>query len=128
MVQILNEYELYKFMEFIMFALYLIFIFLSIQIFFLWKDLNKTELKVKSFINDSFFKKNSIYVFSFSVFFMLHEILEGTSLPYAMLYFEFLEMVGLLCLVIFAHAWYRALKACVKKKTIPRELINLKTI
>ena len=128
MVQILNEYDLYKFMELIMFALYLVFIFLSIQIFFLWKDLNKTELKVKSFMNDSFFKRNSIYVFSFSIFFMLHEILEGTSLPNAMLYFEFLEILGLSCLVIFAHGWYRALKASVKKKPIPRELINLKTI
>lgn len=100
----------------------MVFIFLSIQIWFLWKDLNKDDLKINTFINESFFKKNCIYVFSFTVFFMGHEILEGTGLPNAMIYFELLEMLGFMCIVLFAYDWYCALRLSVHKKSLPHEL------
>lgn len=118
----MDEFKLYKFIEFIIFTLYMVFIFLSIQIWFLWKDLNKDDLKINTFINESFFKKNCIYVFSFTVFFMGHEILEGTHLPNAMLYFELLEMLGFMCIVLFALDWYTALRSSVDKKYLPHEL------
>lgn len=118
----LDQFTLYKFIEFLIFSLYLVFIFLSIQIWFLWKDVNKDEFKINAFINESFFKKNCIYVFSFSVFFMGHEILEGTSLPNAFIYFELLEMMGFGCIVLFAYDWYSALRLSVHKKTHPHEL------
>lgn len=118
----MDEFTLYKFIEFIIFVLYMVFIFLSIQIWFLWKDLNKDDLKINTFINESFFKKNCIYVFSFTVFFMGHEILEGTGLPNAMIYFELLEMLGSMCIVLFAYDWYSVLRLSVDKKYLPHEL------
>ncbi len=100
----------------------MVFIFLSIQIWFLWKDLNKHEFKINTFINETFFKKSCIYVFSFSVFFIVHEMLEGTSLPYAIIYFELLEMFAFSCIVLFAYEWYLALRLSVHKKHLPYEL------
>lgn len=118
----MDDFTIYKFIEFIIFALYMTFIYLSIQIWFLWKDINKDDLKINAFINESFFKKNCIYVFFFSVFFMGHEILEGTSMPYAMIYFELLEMLGFICIVLFAHDWHSVLKLSINKKPLPHEL------
>ncbi len=118
----MDEFTLYKFIEFIIFALYLTFIYLAIQIWFLWKDVNKDDLKINAFINESFFKKNCIYVFSFSVFFMGHEIIEGTSMTYAMIYFELLEMLGFICIVLFARDWHSVLRLSVNKKPLPHEL------
>jgi hypothetical protein len=118
----LDQLILYKFIEIMIFAMYMVFIFLSIQIWFLWRDLNKDEFKINIFINESFFKKNCIYVFSFSVFFMLHETIEGTSLTNATIYFEVLELLGFTCIVLFAHDWYSALRLSVHKKTVPHKL------
>lgn len=120
----MNEYNIYKYIEFIIFSLYLIFIFLSIQIWFLWKDIDKKELEIKTFINESFFKKNCIYVFAFSIFFMIHEFLEGTTLPNATIYFEFFEMLGFISIVLFAYDWYTVLKTSAHKKSLPQELTN----
>ncbi len=120
----MNEFTLYKFLEFVIFSLYLVFVFLAIQIWFLWKDLDKDELKLNVFINESFFKKNCIYVFSFSVFFMIHEFLEGSGLPNSMIYFEFLEMLGFFCIVLFAYDWYVVLRSSVIKKPLPLELTD----
>lgn len=118
----MDKFAIYKFIEFIIFALYLTFIYLAIQIWFLWKDVNKNDFKINTFINESFFKKNCIYVFSFSVFFMGHEILEGASIANAMIYFELLEMLGFISIVLFAHDWYLVLKLSVNKKSHPHEL------
>lgn len=118
----MDKLAIYKFIEFIIFALYLTFIYLAIQIWFLWKDINKNDFKVNSFINESFFKKNCIYVFSFTVFFMGHEILEGTGIPYAMIYFEVLEMLGFIFIVLFAYDWYSVLRLSITKKQLPHEL------
>ncbi len=118
----MNEFTTYKIIEFIIFSLYLIFIFLAIQIWFLWKDIDKNELKVNTFINESFFKKNCFYVFSFTVFFIIHELLEGTSIPNAAIYFEFLEMLGFISIVLLTYDWYSILKTSTNKKSLPLEL------
>ena len=109
--------ENYDVIEFMIFSLYLIFVFLSVQIWLLWKDVDKNELKV-SFASESFFKKNCAYVFSFSVFFMVHKFVEGTS----MVSFGFFEMLALASLVLFAHQWYGMLKTCTHKRSMPGEL------
>ncbi len=121
----MNEYTtIYKTIEFILFSSYLIFIFLVIQIWLLWKDIEKKELVLKSFINESFFKKNCASVFSFSIFFMVHEILEGLNFPNAIIYFEFFEMLALIFLVLFAYNWYVVLKTCAHKKSPLAELTS----
>lgn len=119
----MNEFTLYKYMEFFIFALYLIFIFLLIQIWFLWKDVDKNEVVLKTFVNESFFKKSFIYVFLFSGFFMVHEFIEGLNVPNTMVYFEIFEMMGVITLVLFVYNWNIALKSCVHKKSIMEELI-----
>jgi len=120
----LNEYDIYKIIEFIIFSLYLAFIFLSIHIWLLWRDIDKNKLNVKVFVSEPFFKKNCLYVLSFSVFFMIHEIIEGTSLPNAMVYFEFFEMLGFISIVLFSYDWYAILKTSASKKSLPQELTD----
>ncbi|MBU3966229.1 MAG: hypothetical protein KKG76_02470 [Euryarchaeota archaeon] len=118
----MDEFNLYKFIEFIIFALYLTFIYLAIQIWLLWKDVNKDDFKINTIINESFFKKNCIYVFSFSIFFMGRQIFEGVSIDYARIYFILLEMLGFICIVLFAYDWYSVLRLSVNKKLHPHEL------
>lgn len=118
----MNGYDVYKVIEFIIFSLYLVFVYLSIQIWFLWRDVDKDELKEKTFVNESFFKKNCIYVLLFSIFFIIHEIVEGSSLPNSMIYFEFFEMLAFGCIVLFAYDWYAVLKTSANKKSLPLEL------
>ena len=118
----MNPYNIYKIIEFMIFTSYLIFIFLSIQIWFLWKHVDKNKLMLKTFADGSFFKKNCIYVFLFSIFFMVHEFLEGTTIPNASLYFEFFEMLAFLCLSLFAFEWYCILKEFSNKTALFQEL------
>ncbi|HMB44314.1 MAG TPA: hypothetical protein VKL21_00685 [Candidatus Methanoperedens sp.] len=117
----MNEYILYKYLELFIFALYLIFVFLLVQIWFLWKDVGKKELIYKSIVNESFFKKNCIYIFLFSTFFMAHEFLEGLNIPGTMVFFEFLDVMAILALVLFAYNWHIKLRSCVPKKSISKE-------
>lgn len=118
----MNEYDIYKYIEFVIFSLYLIFIFLSVHIWLAWRDVDKNDLKINTFVSESFFKKNYAYVFSFSIFFMIHEYIEGTTLPNAMVYFEFFEMLALVSLVLFTYQWYIVLKTCTHKKSLTQEL------
>ncbi len=117
----MNEYTLYKYLEFSIFALYLFFVFLTAQIWFLWKDVEKKEMIFKSIINESFFKRNCIYIFLFSTFLMGHEFLEGLSIPGTMLFFEFLDVLAILTLVLFAYNWHLRLRSCVPKKSLEKE-------
>jgi hypothetical protein len=113
-----NGYDIYKYIEFIIFLSYLAFIFLSIQIWFLWKDIDKTELKSKIF-SESFIKKSYAYVFISVMFFMIDEFLEGTIMPNVTVYLEFFEMLAIISLVLFAYEWYRIFKKCAHKKSMP---------
>ncbi len=123
-IVIMDEYTVYKYLELLIIPLYLILIFLFVQIWFLWKNVDKNELILRSFVNEHFFKKNCLYVFFFSIFFMIHEILEGTNLPEKAVIFEFFEMLSLVFLVLFAHGWHNVLRTCVYKKDLPVELTN----
>ena len=120
----MNDYYIYKFIEFAIFSMYLIFIFLAVQIWFIWKDIDKKELEIKDFINESFFKKNCLYVFAFSISFMLHEIIEGINPPNAAIFFELFEMLGFSVIVLFAYEWYMVLRSCANKKSLPEELLS----
>ncbi len=82
-------------------------------------------MDINTFVSESFFKKNCAYVFSFSMFFLIHEFLEGITLPNAMLYFEVFEILALITLVLFAYEWYGVLKTCTHKKPLPQELTYL---
>ncbi|CAG0984960.1 hypothetical protein METP3_02299 [Methanosarcinales archaeon] len=113
----MNNYILYKYVEFLMFSSYLIFIFLLAQIWFLWKDVDKNEFFLKSLIKESFFKKNCIYIFLFSTFFMAHELFEGLNIPGTIVFFELLDMLGMLTLVLFAYNWHVVLRSCVPEKS-----------
>jgi len=110
------EYS-YKLIEYIILTLYLFFVFLSVQIWFLWKDINKDDLKFKSFASESFFKKNSIYVFSFSTFFIIRD-LEFVNEKY----FGLFNMLSLLSIVLFTYGWYKNLKLHSKRRILPQEL------
>lgn len=107
---------IYEFIEYIIFTLYLFFVFLSVQIWFLWKDINKDDLKFRSFASESFFKKNSICVFSFSTFFIVRD-LEFVNEKY----FGLFNMLALLSIVLFTYSWYKTLKLYSKRKILPQE-------
>ncbi len=96
--------------------LYLSFIFLSIQIWLMWKDINAEEWKSQSIIDEFFIKKNLIYIFSAAIFFIIHEFLESTAIPEAVIVFEFFEVLALISLLLFISSWHNALKPFVHKK------------
>ena len=104
-------------------ALFLIFIFLSIQIWFVWKDIDKEVLKKSLILGGSFFKRNCIYVYCFSVFIFIHGIIE--EIDPSGLYVKLLGVLTFFCLVMFTYDWYTMLTASVLKKSIPQELIDL---
>ena len=104
------------------FVLYLLFVFLAIQIWFLWKDINKDDFKINSIFNESFFKKNCIYIFSFTFFFMGPKILEGANLAGVMIYLELMDLLGFFSIVLFVYNWYLALRSMAPKKSLPYEL------
>ena len=114
----MDEYTLYKYMEFFIISIYLIFIYLLVQIWFLWKDIEKNDLFLKTLVKESFFRKNCLYVFLFSSFFTIHEFFEGLDIPNKMVFFEFLEIIAIIILVLFAYNWYITLKPFAKKKNL----------
>lgn len=118
-----NEYAAHRYIEFIISSLYLMFVFLSVQIWLLWKDTDKNELKMKSFINERFFKKNCAYVFSFSIFLTIHEIFED-GFALSEVYFDVFEMLALISLVLFSYEWYCVLKTCAHKRPLRQELAS----
>ena len=120
--------DIYIYLESLIIPLYLILVYLFIQIWFLWKDVNKSELVLKFVENENFFRKCCFYVFFSSIFFMVHEIIEGTSLPGKVIFFEFFETLALVFLVLFAQSWHNLLKICAHKKTLPVELTNFSKI
>ncbi len=107
-------------------SLYLVFIFLSIQIWFLWKDIDKSEMNIRSFFNDSFFTRNCIYVYCFIVFFIVHGFFYGTGVPG--MYFKALEVLTLCGLVLFTYDWYHMLEPCATTRSLPQELVDLRCV
>lgn len=111
---------IYVAIEYVIFTLYLVFIFLSVQIWFLWKDINKDELEFRNFASESFFRKNSIYVFSFSTFVIIRgvEFINEAS--------GIFDMMALISILLFTYNWYSTLKPYASRKTLPREFIPKK--
>ena len=107
-------------------ALFLIFIFLSIQIWFVWKDIDKDVLKKSLILSGSFFKKNCIYVYCFSVFIFIHGFIE--EIDPSGIYIKLLGILTFLCLVLFTYDWYTMLNTSVLKKSIPQELIDIRSV
>lgn len=114
----MDGYTLYKYIEFAIFILYLFYIYLLIQIWFLWKDIDEKEINLKPLLTGTFFKRNFIYVLLISFFLMIHEFLEGITIPDAHIYFEFFEMLALIALVSLIFEWYRVLRTWAPKKSL----------
>lgn len=120
----MEEFAAQKYIEAFTFYLYMIFIFLLVQIWFLWKDVDKSEAKIKFFFNDSFFRKNYAFVSFFSIFFIINAVSDGTYLPDT--YLDTLKMLAPLGLVLFAYQWYDVLEKCAPKKSLPQELTGFR--
>ncbi|MCX9086653.1 MAG: hypothetical protein OIN90_03730 [Candidatus Methanoperedens sp.] len=55
---------------------------------------------------------------------MAHEFFEGWSTSNTMVFFEFLDMMGMVILVLFAYNWYIALRSCVPKKSNTKQFAS----
>lgn len=120
----MEGYAIYRYVEFIIFAIYLIIIFLSTQMRFMWMDVDKNKLQSKVFASESFLKINIIMVLLISIFFMIHEFVEETDLSNSYLYFEFFELMGFICAVSFIYKWHSTLKVCSNKKPVQDILLE----
>lgn len=110
----MDEYAAYNYIELLMISLYLVFVFLSVQIYFIWIDVDKKELRSKISDDESILKNSIIIVFFIGVFFIIHEFVEGTNPSY--LLFELFELSGFICVLLFIYNWYLTLKTCAHKK------------
>lgn len=113
-----DEYISYKYIESFALNIYLFLVFLSIQIWLLWKDIDKNELKL--LISASFIGKNCVYVFSSGVFFIVNGFSDGTNLPESQIF----GLLAPVCLVFLTYEWYRKLRTIAHKKILPAELTD----
>lgn len=120
----MNEYIIYKYLEFLILSVYLIMIFLSVQIWLIWQNIDKNELRSSVFITVPFIKTNFIIVFLVSIFFIMHEFIEETKLSNSYLIFEFSELMGFILFLYITYKWYSILKTCVIKQPINEILLN----
>lgn len=118
--------EYYVYIEPFIAMLYLVFIYLSIQIWLIWKDIDMTELNHKSLINDSFFARSCIYVYCLIMFYLINGFFNGTAVPD--LYFKTFEVLALCGLVLFTYDWYSVLEPCAARKSPPQELVDLRCV
>jgi len=112
-----NEIIIYKIIDSLTYTLYLFFIFLSIQIFLLWKEIDKKL--VQSIITGPFLRKNCLYLL-FGIFFIFSDLSEGIK--------QFDASSGVLApltLVLVSYEWYSKLRPMVCK-LLPEELTNYK--
>lgn len=114
-----NEY--FNYTDSILFSLYLIFIFLSVQIWFIWKDIDKNELRLK-IMDGFFFKKNCVFVFSLSLFFIVPEFIKEMNIPYIL---ELFNIAVLVTLVLFTYEWHKLLSSSSHRKSLPHELFKI---
>lgn len=119
----MDEHSIYKCLEFVVFYLYLLIVFLSSQMYFIWMDVDKNKLKSK--FKESFLKNNIIIVFFVSTFFIFHELIEGINLRRSYLYFELFELLGFICLLLYIYNWYSTLKTCTCRKPVEERLLEI---
>ena len=110
----MDEYTVYKYIEFLMVSLYLILVFLSIQIFFMWIDVDISQLRSKISANEPILKNSIITVFFIGTLLIINEFIEGTKQPY--LITELFDLMSFICVVYFVYNWHLTLKACSHKK------------
>ena len=99
-------------------------IFLSIQIWLIWQNIDKNELRSRVFITDPFIRNNIIIVFLMSFFFIMHEFLEETRLRNSYLFFEFSQLMGFILILYITYMWYSIFKKCVIEQPINEILLN----
>lgn len=113
--------DLFRYTDSIIFALYLIFIFLAVQIWFIWKDIDANELKLK-ILDGFFFKKNCVFVFSLGLFLIVPEFINEMNFPSIL---EFFNIVALTTLVLFTYEWHKLLSSSSHRKSLPHELFQI---
>ncbi|VVB96408.1 Uncharacterised protein [uncultured archaeon] len=106
---------IYKYMEFIIFSLYLLFVYLSAQMLFMWVDVDKIKLKSRIFEQGTFLRNSIIFVFLAGLFFIFHELVAET-IPPNYLNIEFLELLTFVFIEVFMYKWYLNLKSCTPRK------------
>src|SRR5574337_952169 len=120
----MEGYIIYKYIEFIIFLIYLIMVFLSTQMRFIWMGVDKSKLQSKIFADASFLKLNIIIVLLVGIFFTMHEFIEETDIRNSYLYFEFFELLGFICVVSFLYKWHSVLRTCAHKKPVQDILLE----
>jgi hypothetical protein len=120
---ITEQYIITKFIESFIFVAYLFFIFISIQTFFLWKDLDKnTKVLI---VTESFIQKNCLYALFLSLIVIFFGFFEN-KIQFDT-YFGLFNMLAPASLVFFSFEWYSKLKPCVIK-LLPIELTDFSSI
>jgi len=110
----MDEYTVYKYIEFLMVSLYLILVFLSIQIFFMWIDVDISQLRSKISANEPILKNSIITVFFIGTLLIINEFIEGTKQPYLII--ELFDLMSFVFVVYFVYNWHLTLKSCSYKK------------
>jgi hypothetical protein len=119
----IDQYIINKFIESFIFVSYLFFTFISIQIFLLWKDVDKNIKEL--IVTDSFVQKNCLYALFLSliviIFSFFKNILQFES------YFGIIKIMAPIILIAFSYEWYIRLKPRVSK-LLPIELTDFNSI
>ena len=122
-MDILDQYILTKFIESFIYISYLFFIFISIQTFFLWKDVDKNTKEL--IVTDSFVQKNCLYALFLSLIVIIFSFFES-FMPLDT-NFGILKMLAPAILIVFSYEWYIRLKPCVSK-LLPIELTDFNSL
>jgi len=122
-MEILNQYIISKFIDSFIYILCLFFIFISIQNFFLWKEVDKNTKDL--IVTDIFVQKNCLYVLFFSLIIIVYVFLEN-KMQFDT-YFGLLGILAPAILVLFSFEWYSRLKPCVTK-LLPIELTDFNSL
>ena len=118
-----EQYIITKFIESFIFVAYLFFIFISIQTFFLWKDVDKNTKEL--IVTDSFIQKNCLYALFLILIVIFFGFFENRTQFDT--YFGLFNMLAPAVLVFYSFEWYSRLKPCVSK-LLPIELTDFNSI
>ena len=122
-MDIIDQYIINKFMESFIYASYLFCIFIAIQTFFLWKNVDKNTRDL--IVTESFVKKNCLYAIFLTLIVIFFDLFEN-KMQFDT-YFWLLGMLAPAILVLFSFEWYRRLKPCVSK-LLPIELTDFSSL
>lgn len=117
------QYIITRFINSFTFISYLFFIFLSIQIFFLWKDVDKNMKDL--IVTESFVNINCMYAIILSLSVIIFSFFEGIIQFDTQ--FGILRMLTPAILLVFSYEWYSRLKPHVNK-FLPLELTDLNSL